>query len=307
MARFLLGSELALRRGAAAEAAALADEILASLSQKEEKSIPGPGAPQCAVRVYVTAARAADAKRCLDEYLALVQSQQAKAPSAREIAGLKALVEAGENRPYGVIDLLEPTMGKDPNNPQAVLLLVQAYNQTGQARRAVSALEQCRRLNPQDSQVARELARQYTRTGDFEKVFDLARQAESLSPADIDLRLLRLGAAISQAIGPGHSADSASLKVLSVELGRLRQQYPQRADIRIFQAIIAASLDQPQEAERELKQAIQECQEPLRTRCSSCAITSMQDVWMRPCVSVKHRARAARISRSRGSFFPICT
>jgi len=46
-----------------------------------------------------------------------------------------------------------------------MLLLAQAYNQTGQARRAIRALEQCHRLNPQDSQVARELARQYTRTG----------------------------------------------------------------------------------------------------------------------------------------------
>ncbi len=263
VSRFLLGSDLALRKGAAAEAAALADETLASLSEKEQKAYRGRVLPT-AVRVYVTAARAADAKRCLDEYLALVQSQQAKAPSARQIAGLKALVEAAENRPYAVIDLLEPTMGKDPNNPQAVLLLAQAYNQTGQARRAANALEQCRRLNPQDLQVTRELARQYARMGDFEKAFATAREAESLSPADIDLKILRLGATISQAVGQRQRGDAASLKALSAELDGLRQAHPQRVDIRIYQAIIAASLNQPQEAERELKQAIQECAEPLR-------------------------------------------
>jgi tetratricopeptide (TPR) repeat protein len=262
VARFELGAQLALRRGQAAEAAALADETLASLSQDQEKGYRGRILPTAA-RVYVTAARAVDARRCLDEYLTLVQSQQVQAPSARALAGLKALVEAGENRPYGVIDLLESTMGKDPNNPQAVLLLTQAYNQTGQARRAVNALEQCRRLNPQDAQVARELARQYARTGDFEKAFDTARQAESLNPADVELVLLRLGAALSRALGPGQSPDTAGLKALSVELSSWRQQHPLRTDIRIFQALITDSLNQPQQAESELKQAIQECKEPL--------------------------------------------
>jgi len=262
VARFGLAAELAMRKGQAGEAAALTDATLASLNQDQERGYRGRVLPT-AIRVYITAARAADAKRCLDEYLSLVQAQQVKALSAREIAGLKAMVEAGENRPYGVIDLLEPTIGQDPNNPQAVLLLVQAYNQTGQARRAVNALEQCRRLNPRDLQVLRELARQYARTGEFEQAFATAREAESLSPADIDLKLLRLGAAISQAIGPGQRAAAAGLKALSAELDGLRQGHPLRVDIRIYQAIIAASLDQPQEAERELKQAVQDCPEPL--------------------------------------------
>jgi len=117
VARFLLGSELALRKGAAAEAAALADETLASLSEKEEKSISRPGAARCD-RVYVTAARSADAKRCLDEYLALVQDQQAKAPSVREIAGSEHWSKQ-ERTALRCDDLLEPTMGKDPNDPRA--------------------------------------------------------------------------------------------------------------------------------------------------------------------------------------------
>jgi tetratricopeptide (TPR) repeat protein len=262
VARFRLGGELAMRKGAAVEAAALADETLASLSQTEEKPYRGQVLP-AVVRVYVAAGRAGDARRCLSEYLTLVQEQQVPAPSAREIAGLKALVEAGDNRPYSVIELLEPALGKDPNNPQALLMLAQAYSQTGQDRCALNALEQCHRLNPQDPQVARELARQYGRNGDFEKAFDLATQAESLSPTDVDLTLLRICAAISRALRQGQSPDTVRLQALAAELNALRPQHSDRVDLRIYQSIIAASLNQPEQAERELKQAIQECKEPL--------------------------------------------
>jgi len=262
VARFLLGSEVAMRRGVVAEAAALADETLASLSEKE-KGYRGQALP-AAVRVYVTAGRTTDAKQCLDEYLALVQAQQVQAPSAQEIASLKALVEAAGNRPYGVIDLLGSVAGSDPNDSQMLRLLAQAYSQTGQAGRAVNALEQCRRLNPQDRQIARELARQYARTGDFEKAFDAASEAELQNPTDVDLKLLRIGAELSRSLGLGQAANTSNLKALSQELAGLRQQYPDRVGIRIFQSIIAGALDQPQVAEQELKQAIAECKEPLR-------------------------------------------
>ncbi|HSV99124.1 MAG TPA: tetratricopeptide repeat protein [Sedimentisphaerales bacterium] len=260
--RFLLESALTTRREGMAEVAGLADEVLASLDPNE-RGHRGAVLPTV-VQVYAAAGRTSDAKRCLDEYLAIVQGQPVTRESVRATTALKALVAAAENKPYGVIDLLEPVAGSDPNGSQMLLWLARAYGQTGQAGRAVTALEQYRRLNPQDRQIATELARQYARAGDFDKAFDAAREAESANPLDFDARLVRIGAEISRAIGPRGVSDASSLKALSVELDSLRKSYPDRVGIRIFQSIIAESLGQTDRAEQELKQAIAECSDPLR-------------------------------------------
>jgi len=266
VSRFRLRWELAMRRGAAEEAAALADEVLAlpDLQRGAYRALLLP----YAIQAYVTAGRAPDARRCLNEYLekhlAFVQAQQARDVSARAIAALKAMVEAVENRPYAVIDLLQPVAGDGPNAAQILRMLSRAYDDTGQAARAVNALEQYLRLNPQDRQARRELARQYARIGDFEQAFDICRDVEASDPTDIGLKMLRIGAGISRALGREGGPDASDLTGLSTELADLRQQYPDRVDVRIFQSIIAASLGQPEQAERELKQAIEECRDPLR-------------------------------------------
>ncbi|MEN6428938.1 MAG: tetratricopeptide repeat protein [Phycisphaerales bacterium] len=266
ISRFRLRWELAMRRGAAAEAAALVDETLAlpDMQDRGAKALVLP----CAIQVYVTVGRTADARRCLDEYLekyqAVVQAQQAKDASARAIAVLKAMVEGAENKPYAVIDLLGPLVGDGPNAAQILRMLSRAYESTGQTARAVNALEQYLRLNPQDRQARRDLAKQYATSADFEKAFDVSRDMEASDPTDIGLKMMRIGAGISRAVGRGQDAAAPELAALSTELSELRQQYPDRVDIRVFQSIIATKQGQPEQAERELKQAIEECKEPLK-------------------------------------------
>jgi len=260
--RFSLASELAMRKGATAQAASLADEVLASLDPNErgyrQAILPA------VIRVYAVAERASDARRCLDEYLAITKDKPVTTESTRLAAELKVLVAAAENKPYSVIDVLEPLAGNDPNGSQMLLWLGRAYGQTGQVSRAVTALEQYRRLNPRDRKIATELARLYARAGDFDKAFVAAKEAESANPLDIEARLVRIGAGISKAIGPRAVSAASSLKVLAEELASLRQQHPERVGIRVYQSIIAEALGQPEAAEQELKQAIAECPDPLR-------------------------------------------
>lgn len=265
VSRFRLRWEVAMRRGAVEEAAALTDEALASpdLQEGAYRALTLP----YAVQAYVPAGRVADARRCLDEYLekylSLVQSQQPRDGSARAAAVLKAMVVAAENKPYEVIDLLQPIAGDGPNAAQILRMLSRAYDTTNQAARAASTLEQYLRLNPQDRQARRDLARQYAETGDVEKAFNVSREMEASDPTDVSLRMLRVGAGISGAIGR-KPVNVSELAALSTELAELRQEYPDRVDIRIFESIIAAAQNQPEQVERVLRQAIEECKEPLR-------------------------------------------
>jgi tetratricopeptide (TPR) repeat protein len=261
-ARFLLASELAARRGAAAEAAALADETLKSLTEKGHRARVLPSA----IPLYVAAGRVAEARGALDEYLGLVRAQEAPAESPRRLAGLQALVAGAENRPYAVIDALAPVIGNEPSGSGLWRLLAEAYDRTGQAGRAVKALVQYRRLNPQDPQALRELARQYAKVGNWQKAFDTATTAQSLGSTDLVLKLLRLGAGINLAVEQRDSGNADELGKLSAELADLRRAYPDQVDIRTLQAIIADSLGRPEEAERELQLAVEQCKEPLKAQ-----------------------------------------
>lgn len=260
VARFLLASELATRRGVTAEAVTLAEETLNSLTDQGHRARILPAA----IPLYVAGGRVAEARRALDEYLSLLRAQQGAAESPRRVAGLQALVAGAENRPYAVIEALEPVVAGDESNPGLWRLLAEAYDRTGQAGRAVRALVQYHRLNPQDQQATRELARQYAKMGNWQKAMDTAGMAESLGSTDLALRLLRVGSAINLAVQQGDAAQAQELQKLSALLADLRRENPDQVDIRILQAIVAFHQDRPEESEKELKLAIAECKEPLR-------------------------------------------
>ena len=262
VARFLLASELATRKGATAETSSLADEVLKSLTEKRHRVQVLPSV----ITLYVAAGRSLEARQSLDEYLSLLRAQGGSAESPRKLAGLQALVAGAENKPYAVIDALAPVAGNDLSSPGLWRLLAEAYDRTGQTGRAVKTLVQYRRLNPQDPQAMRELARQYSKLGDWKKAFDNARIAESLNPADTTCKLLRIGASIYLAAEQGQGINTAKLEELSAELAQLRQENPEQVEIRTLQAIIATYLGQLDKAERELKLAIEECKNPLRAQ-----------------------------------------
>jgi tetratricopeptide (TPR) repeat protein len=260
ISRFLLSAELARRKGAPAEAASLADETLVSLTEKRHRVRVLPAA----VLLYMAAGKAPEARRCMDEYLGILRAQQGVTDSPRRLAGLQALVAGAENRPYAVIEALAPVVGNDASNPELWRMLAEAYSRTDQVGRAVSALVQYRRFNPQDPQAALELARQYSRLGDWKKVYETASAGESLDSSNVALKVLRLGAGINVAVEQRGNANPEEIKKLSAELAELRRAQPDLVEIRMLQAIMAVYLGRPQESERELKLAIEECKEPLR-------------------------------------------
>jgi tetratricopeptide (TPR) repeat protein len=265
--KFLFASELAIRRKAAAEDtssvedAALADEVLAVLKEKSQRFRVLPSA----IRLYLATGNVSKARSCLDEYLEnMYTHNEGAAVSKLQLAYLQALVAKAEERPYLVIDVLQPATANDAAKPELWQLLAEAYSQTDQNRRAVSALMQYIRLRPRDLKMKVQLAKEYLQLRDYSKAFETAQLAESMDPTDIRIRLLRIETSIYSAVEQAYTVNKPRLQALSAELAELREEDPDRIDIRILQAIIADNLGQSEKAEGELKSAIEECGEPLR-------------------------------------------
>ena len=95
------------------------------------------------------------------------------------------------------------------------------------------------------------------------KAFENAKKAELLKPDEISIKILRLEAGIRMAVEKSSNQDKASLEKFSKELSDLRSKYPAIVDIRILQAIIAEYSGQTENAIKELKQAIADCNDTL--------------------------------------------
>jgi len=260
VARFLFALELAMRQGAITEGVSLADEALTVLKEKWHRVQVLPSA----IQLYVTAGKVLEARRCLDEYFDIRYTEQGTAEASLKLAYLQALVAKAEERLYAVINVLKPAVVNDSSHPELWRLLAEAYSRTDQSRLAVSALIKYLRFHPRDPKMTLQLAKEYLKLRDWNKAFETARLAEPLNPTDIIIRLLRIESSIYLAAEQRYRVDKAKLEALSAELAELRKEHRDRVDIRILQAIIAVYLEQPEKAERELKLAIEECDEPLR-------------------------------------------
>jgi len=256
IARFLLAGELALRQGSSLQAAALADEFLPTLKSKPKRLLVLP----TAVRLYVAANRVKQARVALDEYLNTLRASQSTAPFDERIAMLKATVAAAEQKPYQIIELLEPIVAPGPRDAAAWKLLGKAYHQTGQTRRAIRALEQFTRRDGNDKEAYRLLSRLHFVEGHWSKAIAAARAAETNDSEDITLKLMSLEAAIHLAHRRG---DAAELQALQQELAGLQQAHPELVQVRLVQALLAALQEQHAEAEAILKQAVDQCDNPL--------------------------------------------
>ncbi len=260
VARFLFSSQLAIKRKATAEGVSLADEVLTVLTEKGHRIRVLPSA----IGLYVAAGKVIEARRCLDEYLETMYAQEGPAESKLGLAYLQALVAKAEEKPYVVIDVLQPAVVSDASRPELWRLLAEAFSRTDQTRRAVSALVKYLRIRPRDPEMTMQLAKEYLRLRDWNRAFETARLAEPMDPTDIIIRLLRIEASIYRVAEQSYRIDPSSLETLSAELAQLRKDHPDRVDIRILQALIADYREKPGEAEQELKRAIKECPEPLR-------------------------------------------
>jgi len=258
--KFRVTSQIALRQGDTARAAALTDNILSVLQERRHRV----QVLTSAVQVYVVAGRTAEARKCLNECFDVIHLLETTADTKRGFAYLQALVARAEDKPYMVIDALQSLTITDTSQTQLWQLLAEAFSRTDQPRRAVSALIQYLRHDPQNPEMTLQLAKEYLKLRDWNKAFNTARLAESLNPADIILQLLRIEASVYLETERGRGTNTARLEEYSAELAGLREEYPDRVDIRLLQAIIADYFERPEEAESELKLAIEECRDPLR-------------------------------------------
>ncbi len=258
--RFLLASQLTLRRGTAAEGASLADETLTTLKEARHRIQVLP----VAIPLYVGAGRVSDARRCLKEYVDALHLQEGAKESRERLAYLEALVARAESNWYAVIDALQPAVVGSTSRPELWRLLAEAFSRTDQSRRAVGALTAYLRNDQRNPEMTLQLAKEYLRLRDWNRALETARLAEPLNPADFMVRLLRLEASVYVAAEQQEKPTAASFSKLLEELAQLRADHPDQVDIRILQAIVADYLEQSEKAEAELKLAIEECKEPLR-------------------------------------------
>ncbi len=262
-AKYEVRSRLALARGIPADQGRLADEMLGALPEPRQRIRILPWA----VQLYCGAQRSADARKCLDDYVNSQRGQTTAGGTQSTVSYLRALVARGEGDFYGVIAALQSMTVSDASRAELWRLLAEAYERTDQTGRAVTALTNYLRLRPGDSQMVARLAKEYAKLRDWNKAVETARVGEQLNPSDVVLKLVRIEAAFSLANGLSDPvAKKAQLDRLSTELAGLRQQHPNRADVRVLVAVVAANLGRPEEADKELAEAIEECDEPLKAK-----------------------------------------
>jgi len=260
VARFLLASRLAGLKGDAAGAVVLVDDALKTLKDRRYRAQVLP----TAIMLYVVDPnRVLDANECLDEYVDAIYTQQGQSASRRTLPYFQALVARAEGDRYGVINALQRFVTSGASSPEVWGLLAEAFIRTDQNRRAVNAIIQYLRIRPQDPKMTLLLAKEYLKLGDWNKAFEKAKIAESLNPTDVDAKLLRIEANINISAEDMEN-NTPDLQSLANELAQLRTENSDRVDIRILQAIVAVHLNKPEEAEKELKQAIEECEKSLR-------------------------------------------
>jgi len=263
VAKFRLASELMIRRAATTESASLADEGLKLLTERRHRIQVLPSA----VRLYIIAGKVPEARKYLDEYIDIMYTQEGQKESKLQLAYLQALVAKAEDDSYAVIDALQPAVISDVSNPALWGLLAEAYSRTDQTRRAISALSQYLRIRPRDAEMTQQLTKEYLKLRNWSKALQVARKAESLNPTEFIITLLRIQASINIVAEQQEEEATAIRQALSNEVNELekfREEHPDNVNIRILQANIAIALKEPDKAERELKMAIEQCEEPLR-------------------------------------------
>lgn len=261
ISRYLFAAELALRRGVPTEAASLADETLSKLARPGHRMRVLPAA----INAYIAAGRVPDARQCMDEYTKAVQAHAGTRALRTTLAYAQAQVAQAEDSPYAVIEILEPVLAEDATRPELWRVLARAYGHTGQTQEAINTLSNYLALYPQDGAMVMQLAQEYFKLGNWRQAYDVLKPIEALTPPDMRVKLLRIEAEAHLA-GQRQDKDKVKLQTLTEELAELRRHQPERADIRMLQAVIARYLAQPDQAERELKLILAECEESLGAR-----------------------------------------
>lgn len=236
--------------------ATLARESLARIMRKGNRLAILP----LAVELLARANEGASARTALEEYLTLIGELPHGAVSGSQIAMLKAVVAMAEDRPYEVINLLEPLRSSATFPPLATLLLNEAYVATNQSIRiAASGAVAGPGGGVMAVSQARGVVQALAERGAWDAILaTIATLPEDMVKADPDLRIASLGARLEQALAA--RAPQQRLEELMAETRALRDEFPKRADVAVLFASVAQTNRDHAAAVAELTRASKECE-----------------------------------------------
>ncbi len=291
--RYDVASELALRKGAFDEGVAMTEAVFEKLESPGHRLAMYPNAIRLCVgaanRIKETENDSEEAEKriqtlidekavpYLKEYEAALYARQRAGEAKPELAFLKALVAGAKGDSYAVIEALQPLVAAGTQPPEFLRLLADAFTRTNQPRRAVEVMGRYLQNRPNDLGILVQLTREYLRLQDWTRAFETAQLACRLRPDDVDLNVLRIETGACIVAGQQGAPDVARLRELDAELAKLRedQKNARRVDIRVLQAVIgmylaqgeadaAVKKQQLEDVEKQLRLAMEECDEPLR-------------------------------------------
>jgi tetratricopeptide (TPR) repeat protein len=255
VAKFLLASELAVKNGTIKDGADLSDDILNQLTEKGRRLVVLP----VAIKLYAATKQTPKARLCLDEYRDILRINRRIPESAENILLLEAIVAWAEGQPYRVIEHLEPAVGRNPNQPQMLALLVDAYAQTDQPWRAIHAMKQYLTFAPDDDAMACRLVQIYLNARKWKEALNLATRLQTRLPDYDALALEAMQAEVQLLSDQPSNPNSAQIEKIVTNLDRFREKNPQNVFIRILQARLALKRDKPDQARTILDEAVREC------------------------------------------------
>jgi len=254
-ARYGLASQLALHQQDAQQVVDLTDAILEKVvDQRYRERILA-----IAVNNYLMAGEKAKARLYLDEYVDYVYTQQVNSKVKEQITFLEARVANAEGHYNVVIDLLQPMTVSDAWRPEFWRILANAYVQNERPKQAIAALNQYLRIYPRDNATALQLAKQHQRLKQWDKVLEIVRPMASFSAKNPYVALLRIEALINLTHTQKDKVRQEQWAALSKELTELQAANPTNLDIRLLQVLLSLQQNKIDQAEQQLKQAIEAC------------------------------------------------
>jgi tetratricopeptide (TPR) repeat protein len=268
-ARLVLGSAQTDDYGA------IADEGLSEIPEFFRGSFQGN-----ATRLYLRADRVDEAREALEAYRVWLSRPGGPGATAEEFLVLEASVNLQDtrlperNRAYRVIQLLEPVVVREPDDPWAYNLLALAHEVLGDTDEAARLREKYIQRTGGDARSLLALASNYAGT-DWQRALQFARMSLARQET-FEARLVEAEAllrTLDQA-----SDRQAVIDRCRTELKRLQQQRPKSTPVRLLLAAAWEEEGRLEEAERELQRARSETEEPVRASMALAAFFLRHDM-----------------------------
>ena len=259
VARFAESAKLSLLRGTAEEGVKLARDTLQQLEDRPQRI----QALRLAVELFIAGKQLEEARRAVAAFVDSTKTMQANAQLEEQTALLQALLARAEEQPYRVIELLEPIADRSGVLPMIRMLLAEAYTGTGQAGRMTKLLARVAHERSLTPDSAKMLARTLIQRGEWARALEALEPTGGAPALDADAQVLKLTARMGMAGEAAEPAKQKMLESIAGELEALRASHPERADVRVLLAMISERLGRSEQARLELRQAGEQCAEPL--------------------------------------------